>query len=601
MATGTISGETKFLDRFKRFKKLKTSSPDPETISRAPIKEVLTVVAPVAAALASPTAPAAPSSGPKPTPKDLLPSSLLASILPPPIPYTSQIFIAPHQLGPTCLPSTRVALRRRIAEWASDPCGPTTFWLTGREGEGKSTIARTIARELGNGKQGAGLGACWLFERNRWYGDNDSVHFVRIIAAQLAGGIPGFAEQLEQAVKNGSEVLERGLEEQFRALVLGPLKRLPEVEEEKAGTTKCWALVIDGIDECQEVEFRTIVRLMFQMRDIKTVSLKIFLTSKPELPNRLRLSKLSIAQRQHLAIVEVPTETTNQDLAVYLRHELSTIGPKFSEDETVSSLAQLVAPSFHDAVTVSRFLADPRWDSEESLNILLKHRSVASQYQIEEAYRSILSHLFIEPEWEKTGRLHQEFRDVVGPIVALLDDMPLSSVSKLLSANTKVTTDRVDGFPSFLTIPTDVSMLSLVYNPSFRKYLVDSRNRGSPFWIDEAAAHQKLANHCLEVLSEPGGLRENICNLPSAGSSRDELDYQALDDSLPEHARYACRYWTLHLKYSNSQISDGDYVDCFLRKHLLHWVEALILLGEVHQVVQKLEILRSIFQVSNRV
>jgi hypothetical protein len=59
-----------------------------------------------------------------------------------------------------CLENTRVDLLREIQKWATDPYGKDVFWMSGRAGTGKSTIARTVAYELA--KQGC-LGASFFF------------------------------------------------------------------------------------------------------------------------------------------------------------------------------------------------------------------------------------------------------------------------------------------------------------------------------------------------------------------------------------------------------------------------------------------------------
>src|SRR5947207_1158148 len=48
---------------------------------------------------------------------------------------------------PLCLPNTRVELLNQIREWANKDDERHIFWLSGWAGTGKSTIARTVARE----------------------------------------------------------------------------------------------------------------------------------------------------------------------------------------------------------------------------------------------------------------------------------------------------------------------------------------------------------------------------------------------------------------------------------------------------------------------
>jgi len=49
---------------------------------------------------------------------------------------------------PQCLPGTRIDLLRQISDWTADPKGKRIFWLCGKAGIGKSTISRTVAKNL---------------------------------------------------------------------------------------------------------------------------------------------------------------------------------------------------------------------------------------------------------------------------------------------------------------------------------------------------------------------------------------------------------------------------------------------------------------------
>jgi hypothetical protein len=44
------------------------------------------------------------------------------------------------------------------------------------------------------------------------------------------------------------------------------------------------------------------------------------------------------------------------------------------------------------------------------------------------------------------------------------------------------------------------------------------------------------------------------------------------------HLQYACQYWVYHLDHSEARIVESLAFD-FLKKHFLHWLEALSLMG----------------------
>jgi len=102
-------------------------------------------------------------------------------------------------------------------------------------------------------------------------------------------------------------------------------------------------------------------------------------------------------------------------------------------------------------------------------------------------------------------------------------------------------------------------------------------------------AHQKLASHCLELMSKPSGLQQDMCGLVRPGALRSDIDEETIASNLPPELRYACRYWVHHLEQSQQQLNNGDLVHPFLQKHLLYWLEAMSLIKETNKCVRLLE------------
>ncbi|RYF31540.1 MAG: hypothetical protein EOO38_31540 [Cytophagaceae bacterium] len=48
----------------------------------------------------------------------------------------------------SCLEGTRVDMMEEISRWVNDPAGECFYWLQGKAGAGKSTIAKTLAEAL---------------------------------------------------------------------------------------------------------------------------------------------------------------------------------------------------------------------------------------------------------------------------------------------------------------------------------------------------------------------------------------------------------------------------------------------------------------------
>ena len=115
--------------------------------------------------------------------------------------------------------------------------------------------------------------------------------------------------------------------------------------------------------------------------------------------------------------------------------------------------------------------------------------------------------------------------------------------------------------------------------------------------MNEKSTHQTLASRCLELMSGPSGLRQDMCSLSGPGVLRSEIDNGTIASSLSPELQYACRYWVDHLKHSGQDIVDGDTTHLFLQIHLLHWLEAMSLMGVSSRCVRLLDGLEAIVHV----
>lgn len=110
----------------------------------------------------------------------------------------------------------------------------------------------------------------------------------------------------------------------------------------------------------------------------------------------------------------------------------------------------------------------------------------------------------------------------------------------------------------------------------------------------EVEKHNLIAANCLELLSAPGVLVQNACHLASPGSARTDVDSHDVVVALPPHVQYACRSWVYHLGYASSLVKDENQVTLFLKSHLLHWLEALALMGCIYESITMMKTLLSL-------
>jgi hypothetical protein len=133
---------------------------------------------------------------------------------------------------------------------------------------------------------------------------------------------------------------------------------------------------------------------------------------------------------------------------------------------------------------------------------------------------------------------------------------------------------------------------------SFRDFLVDSDKRDTNlFWVDKRGTHERIAISCLQLLDSSGHLRKDICNLKLPGTPRAIVESGAIDKSLPADVRYACLYWVHHFEQSNVRITDDHQAHLFLKRHFLHWLEALSLMGKISESIGMINTLQGLLKV----
>jgi len=144
------------------------------------------------------------------------------------------------QHDPTCLPNTRVDVLEKINKWIHNQDEQCLFWLNGLAGTGKSTIARTIARQS---YEKGHLGASFFFSRGG--GDVGTAEkFVTSIAQQLASHSSILREYICESLHQHQDIASQSLHDQWRQLILQPFSKL------KHKSHLPFVLVIDALDEC---------------------------------------------------------------------------------------------------------------------------------------------------------------------------------------------------------------------------------------------------------------------------------------------------------------------------------------------------------------
>ncbi|KAJ4854901.1 WD domain, g-beta repeat domain-containing protein [Trichoderma breve] len=496
-----------------------------------------------------------------------------------------------------CLEGTRSHIIAQIEEWGTNSDSQSVFWLNGMAGTGKSTISRTIAQSFANKNI---LGASFFFKRGG--GDRSGTNFlITTIAAQLVRRIPSIASRIREVLDFEPQIHEKPLGDQFQKLILDPLKNTPG----------CWSssllIVVDALDECgNEENMRTLIGIFSKAQQSNDPRLKIFLTSRPELPIRLGFEEIS-GKYDHLLLATVPKATIEHDIGLFMRHQLNVIKMDYNKsvsihrkistgwpgDDVVQQLIDSAVPLFIVAATICRFLKDRRLGGpQHQLSKILEYQKMHIS-GLDMTYLPILDNLIADLPLSARKEVLTRFQYLIGSIITLAQPLSIRSLADLLGISTDAIEDQLDLLHSVLGVPTDLDTPVRLLHLSFRDFLVDSEKKLNlskyPFWVDESEAHSKLFSQCIKLLSTDGVLKEDICFLRSPGTLRSDIKQNAIDEHLPGAVQYACIYWVHHLSLSSLWICDNDQTHKFLASYLLNWLEALSIMGRITESVHMMD------------
>jgi len=502
-----------------------------------------------------------------------------------------------HQHEDHCLRDTRVELRKQIMDWCEDPDSKCIFWLNGMAGTGKSTISRTIAWELAGKKR---LAASFFFTR----GKKDLSHsrmFFTSIAAQLAYSLPVLRASISDAIDNNADIFQQGLREQWNQLILDPLKNAPTQSIQLV-------IVIDALDECDNMQdIQLILQLIEEAKDLDTVRIKIFFTSRPEIPIFDGFRQLSGEAYQDFILHNIPLDTVNEDIATFFRQKLPPLkakhglGTPWPGEQIIEQLVERAAGQFIYAATTVRFIRDGIDGPEEQLSLILNatKSSLSATEHLDGIYTTLLQHSVLgngKRGYQECEELAQGFRQVVGSIVVMFDTMPARNLAQLLEIPFKMVTRTLDSLRSVLHVPENGRQTVRSLHLPFRDFLQDPQRCSNPrFRIDEKERHTSLFRKCMVHISQ---LQENMCDLWGPGVLITEIPVDKVLKCIPPHVQYACRYWFDHWRLGNPVEEDIKIIRQFLAQHFLHWLEGLSLIGEVSNGVHMIIALEEILSVS---
>jgi hypothetical protein len=502
-----------------------------------------------------------------------------------------------NQHGATCLPETRVELLQDIKSWADGKDERCIFWLNGIAGTGKSTVARTIAREY---HDRGNLGASFFFSR----GGGDvglAERLFTTLASQLATKVPCARKHICEAIMEHQDIAGHSLRDQWDQLILNPLSKLDGIT-----SPSTIVLVIDALDECDsERDIRILLRLLATTSSLNNIRLRIFITSRPEIPIRCGFSQIPEAERQVFVLHDIQPTIVDRDLSLFFEHSFILIREErgFAEDwpgtRIIKRLVEISCGLFIWASTACRFIREGKRLAERRIRILLNdHRTGAGpEKQLDEIYITVLKDSIQQGyNDEEKQELYDMLREVLGSIVTLFSPLSTDSLAQLLRRPPSHISETLADLHTIFHIPTQTNRPIRPHHPTFRDFLLDKqRCRDLDFWVNEKQAHEALGDNCVQLMSKM--LKKNICGLPSPGTLVKDVDPNLIEQCIPPELQYAILYFAQHYRQSGTRLVDGDHVHRFMQEHFLHWLEAINLIGKGSQAAAIVRMYQSLLPV----
>ncbi|KAF5230264.1 hypothetical protein FAUST_9885 [Fusarium austroamericanum] len=338
-------------------------------------------------------------------------------------------------------------------------------------------------------------------------------------------------------------------------------------------------LIIDALDECKTNRHQLLDFITKPSRAKWIVSSRNW----PDIEEKLDNAKRKV--RLHL---ELNKDSISKAVRIYIRHKVNRLAEQKKYDrQTRDTVEQHLASSANDTFLWVALVCQ-ELEKTEAWEVLDTLKTIPAG--LNDLYDRMIQHI------QNPGRQNPEMcRNILTTVAVAYRPLRLEELGLLsgLPSSIQRSTDHISKITSmcgsFLTIRDNI-----VYtiHQSAKDFLVLSS-----FLFPSGTGHQHhaLFSRSLEALSET--LRRDIYGLSTPGFSIDQV-LRPSPDPLAS-TRYSCIYWADHLDDSYPaervrDLQDGNVVYIFLKKHFLHWLEALSLSGSMSEgvrAVHKLEAL----------
>lgn len=468
------------------------------------------------------------------------------------------------------------------------------FWINGpgSAGTGKSTIAYTVAWDLDIQHK---LGASFFCSRDHSDRRNPKM-IILTVAYQLGQFCSAFKDQISTIIKDDPDIVHAVVSCQVEILLVKPLQVL-------GSRMPYCVVVIDALDECQDGGATSVILSALASFITELAPLKFLITSRPEahIVEGFTLARLD-ADTQRYILHQVEQNVVKADIQVYLQSSLQNIRRLYKLTDTwpfskdVKILAELSSGLFIFAATAISFIEDQNYRDPQAqlsrlIQMLTNGGGAGSYSHLDQLYLQVLGDAFPSMSTD----LSSNFKLVVGSIALLNQPLSRYSLLQLLNLSMDSFHATVHHLQSVVILPENQQDVIRLMHPSFYEFIINPLRCIPRFLVKPELQHTLLAQACLNALKT---LKKNICCIQDSLAilSHEELA-PLIHQYIPTSLQYACFHWAYHL--SRSMLSETllNLFQDICAQHLLYWVEASGLLGNLRESLASLAITQTLLSV----
>lgn len=427
------------------------------------------------------------------------------------------------------------------------------------------------------------LAASFFFLRGG--GDRSSIaRFIPTLACQLSMSFPTTKPHIQLAIQSEPSISCRSLKHQFKKLLIDPIQLAARNRILTAIVRqKPFVIIIDALDECDDKE------LMAEFIGVVTDAyrhhpppFRVFFTSRVEEHLRKKLE----TPDAHTAIypLALPDFDAHDDIRTFF---LSRFDAIYVENRQVmrNVPVRLPWPSSADLEA----LVDKASGSFIFASTLIKFIEDGSDLPHRKLSVALRAHAGLDPLYSQVLSDAAQGRDVkhfLGTIVLLKDFLSITSLGVLLQREPADILRALLGIQSIIMIPGDDDHPVQPFHASLRDFLT-TETRSRKLFIDPPTYHIILTVGCLNVMAVP----------PEDEVYRGEVQ------------QYACNHWCYHFHQSltggshnllnhPSYFALTNYLMTFVSQLFESWFNTLIWCGQLPNVLEVLELVVSLLEVS---